>query len=158
MTREEAINTLGNFKRYISGGGVTDRKANKAIDMAIEALQTEAVQDEAVKIGVLAILERVSKPDREEKAMTKQEILGYLDDVLHPIVSPDNWYVYSDLYDMIEELPFEEPVWHGKWEMKPDPFFDDIPVCSECGCTTKMREKTKYCPNCGAKMDKGGAV
>lgn len=34
MTREEAINTLGNFKRYISGGGVTDRKANKTIDMA----------------------------------------------------------------------------------------------------------------------------
>ena len=84
MTREEAINTLGNFKRCISGGGVTDRKANKAIDMAIEALKAEAVQDEA--------------------AMTKQEILGYLDDVLHPIVSPDNWYVYSDLHDMIGEL------------------------------------------------------
>ena len=49
MTRVEAINTLGNFKRCISGGGVTDRKANKAIDMAIEALQTEAVQDEAFK-------------------------------------------------------------------------------------------------------------
>lgn len=48
MTREEAINTLGNFKRYISGGGVTDRKANKAIDMAIEALKAEAVQDEAL--------------------------------------------------------------------------------------------------------------
>ena len=48
-----------------------------------------------------------------------------------------------------------EPVRHGKWEMKPDPFgfFHDIPVCSECGCTTKMREKTKYCPNCGARMD-----
>ena len=41
MTREEAINTLGNFKRYISGGGVTDLKANEAIDMAIEALQAE---------------------------------------------------------------------------------------------------------------------
>lgn len=41
-----------------------------------------------------------------EEAMTKQEILGYLDDVLHPMVSPDNWYVYSDLHDMIEELPF----------------------------------------------------
>ena len=48
-----------------------------------------------------------------------------------------------------------EPVKHGKWEMKPDPFgfFDEIPVCSECGCTTKMREKTKYCPHCGARMD-----
>lgn len=112
MTKEEAISILGNFKRYISGGGVTDRKANKAIDMAIEALQTEAVQDEAV-----------------------QKILGYLDNILHPIVSPDNWYVYSDLYDMIVELLFEEP---------------------ECGSATKMREKTKYCPNCGAKMDKDG--
>ena len=39
MTREEAITTLGNFKRYISGGGVTDLKANEAIDMAIEVLQ-----------------------------------------------------------------------------------------------------------------------
>ena len=47
------------------------------------------------------------------------------------------------------------PVRYGKWVMKPDPFgfFDEIPVCSECGCTTKMREKTKYCPNCGARMD-----
>ena len=53
------------------------------------------------------------------------------------------------------KCPLKE-VKHGKWEMKPDPygFFDDIPVCSECGCTTKMREKTKYCPNCGTRMDK----
>lgn len=93
MTREEAINTLGNFKRYISGGGVTDRKANEALDMAIKALQTEAVQYEVV-----------------------QEILGYLDNIIHPIVSPDKWYVYSGLYDLVLELLFEEP---------------------ECGCTKK---------------------
>ena len=43
----------------------------------------------------------------------------------------------------------------GRWEMKPDPYgFDEIPVCSECGCTTKMKEIYNYCPNCGAKMDK----
>lgn len=41
MNREEAVNTLGNFKRYISGGGVTDLKANEALDMAIEALKRE---------------------------------------------------------------------------------------------------------------------
>lgn len=43
----------------------------------------------------------------------------------------------------------------GRWEMKPDPygFFDDIPVCSECGCTTKMRETYNYCPSCGARME-----
>ena len=51
-----------------------------------------------------------------------------------------------------------EPVRHGRWEMKPDPygFFGEIPVCSECGCTTKMRDKTKFCPHCGARMDGGG--
>lgn len=45
----------------------------------------------------------------------------------------------------------------GRWEMKPDPygFFEEIPVCSECGCTTKWREKYPYCPNCGADMRKG---
>lgn len=42
----------------------------------------------------------------------------------------------------------------GKWEWKEDPFgfFDTIPVCSECGHTTKMRETYAYCPNCGARM------
>jgi hypothetical protein len=62
--------------------------------------------------------------------------------------------IESYISDM-EELPSAEPVRHGTWEMKPDPlgFFDEIPVCSECGCTTTMREKTKYCPHCGARMD-----
>ena len=44
---------------------------------------------------------------------TKQEILNYLDNVIHPIVSPDNWNVYSELHDMIEELPLVEPVKNG---------------------------------------------
>lgn len=46
---------------------------------------------------------------------------------------------------------------NGHWEMVPDPygFFDEIPVCSECGCTTEMRKTYKFCPNCGADM-RGG--
>ena len=42
----------------------------------------------------------------------------------------------------------------GRWEMIPDPygFFEEIPVCSECGCTTEMRKTYNYCPNCGADM------
>ena len=48
-----------------------------------------------------------------------------------------------------------EPVRHGRWERKEDPygFFDTIPVCSACGCTTKYRETSAYCPHCGALMD-----
>lgn len=54
---------------------------------------------------------------------------------------------------ILVKLPTVEPK-TGKWEMKPDPygFFEEIPVCSVCGCTTKWREKYPYCPNCGAKM------
>ena len=42
----------------------------------------------------------------------------------------------------------------GKWIDKPDPynFFCTIPVCSECDHFTKYREKTSFCPNCGADM------
>lgn len=43
----------------------------------------------------------------------------------------------------------------GKWIEQPDlyGFFETIPVCSECGHTTKYREKYKCCPNCGAYME-----
>lgn len=43
MTREEAINTLANFKKYISGGGATDRKQSQALDVAIKSLEAWAV-------------------------------------------------------------------------------------------------------------------
>lgn len=54
----------------------------------------------------------------------------------------------------ITDAPPAEPK-KGKWMKKTDPygFFDEIPVCSQCGSTTKWREEYKYCPNCGAKMD-----
>ena len=38
-----------------------------------------------------------------------QEILNYLDTTLHPIVSPDNWNVYSELHDMVSRLPSAQP-------------------------------------------------
>ena len=63
---------------------------------------------------------------------------------------------YSESAEMIDAIPAAdvEPVRHGRWKMKPDPYgwFDEIPVCSACGCTTKWREKYLFCPNCGADM------
>ena len=53
-----------------------------------------------------------------------------------------------------------EPVRHGYWETKEytteDSFDDWIvihheEVCSECG--KGQGERSKFCPNCGAKMD-----
>lgn len=40
------------------------------------------------------------------------------------------------------------PVVHSKWITK----FGEFPnIC--CVCNKQAREKTEYCPNCGAKMD-----
>ena len=64
--------------------------------------------------------------------------------------------VYSDVIEgALLELPSAQPERKkGKWIEKEDPygFFNSIPVCSECGCTTKMRERYNFCPNCGADM------
>lgn len=38
-----------------------------------------------------------------------QDILNYLDTVLHPIISPEHWDVYSELHDMISSLPSAQP-------------------------------------------------
>ena len=45
----------------------------------------------------------------------------------------------------------------GHWEMKEDPlgFWDEIPVCSECGCTNTLRKKAAFCEHCGADMREG---
>ena len=47
-----------------------------------------------------------SKP---EPSTEIQEILNYLDTILHPIVSPDNWNVYSKLHDMVSGLLYAQP-------------------------------------------------
>ena len=55
---------------------------------------------------------------------------------------------------LMEDAPIIEERKTGRWKMEPDPygFFEEIPVCSECGCTTEMRKTYKFCPNCGADM------
>ena len=46
----------------------------------------------------------IDAPD-EEQSLGIQDILEYMDTVLHPIISPDHWSVYSELHDMISMLP-----------------------------------------------------
>lgn len=53
----------------------------------------------------------------------------------------------------IEEAPAVAPVVHGKWRFCGSDRWNDAYECSECG---KMAmDNSKYCPNCGAKMDGG---
>ena len=60
---------------------------------------------------------------------------------------------YIECENAIEKLPSAQKI--GTWEIRTDPygFFEEIPVCSVCGCTNKWREKYSYCPMCGARME-----
>ena len=50
-------------------------------------------------------IEKFIKEVKHRKAEDKiDEIRRYLDNNLHPLVSPDNWSVYSDLTDLVDEL------------------------------------------------------
>ena len=75
---------------------------------------------------------------------------------------------YTDLINqLILKQPTEDvqPVVHAKWEkpIKPYPYYSW--KCSECGCEEYRQTdrngqylEMKYCPNCGAKMDKKEAT
>lgn len=54
--------------------------------------------------GIMEYIEGVPTIE-PEPSTEKQEILNYLDTTLHPIISPEHWDVYSELYDMISTLP-----------------------------------------------------
>lgn len=58
-----------------------------------------------------------------------------------------------EIIDMIDKAPTINPDdlrSHGWWIINPDGCY---PYCSECKGEPKHGEMTKYCPNCGAKMN-----
>lgn len=42
------------------------------------------------------------------------------------------------------------PVVHARWEISSDGYY---PYCKKCNARPENGKMTKYCPNCGAKMD-----
>lgn len=66
------------------------------------------------------------------------------------------------IHQIIDEAPTidAEPVRHGKFiGTEYDGYADGNPVyyewkCSECGCIFEEEPTYRYCPNCGARMDK----
>lgn len=66
----------------------------------------------------------------------------------------DNGYVYANTLD---DFPTIDPFKHGKWIFVAQRFCDggfiDIFRCSCCGIP--HGKESRYCPNCGARMDGG---
>ena len=42
--------------------------------------------------------------DRKEIVAQIDDLLKFADEQIHPIVSPDNWWIYSNLHDDLEQL------------------------------------------------------
>ena len=72
----------------------------------------------------------------------------------------DFWELrYTEIKEVMDEQPTVDavPVRHGKWIHEVRYTIDSLHSyqqyrCSECGMT--YITNTKYCPNCGARMDK----
>lgn len=72
-----------------------------------QAALDEFYQYPNVTWTTLDVMEKISElPSAQPELPTGvQDILQYLDEYLHPIVSPEHWSVYSELYDMVSMLP-----------------------------------------------------
>lgn len=86
-----------------------------AIDAADKIIERDTSGSNAVVNAMIAWSEyiRTLPSAQPEQSSEIQDILDYLDTVLHPIVSPEHWNVYSELHDMISTLPSAQP--EPKW-------------------------------------------
>ena len=82
------------------------RKA--AIDAVLDRMNVEKHGRDAKPEEIQWTLEKLPSAQPEQSSEI-QDILEYLDTVLHPIISPDHWNVYSELHDMISMLPSAQP-------------------------------------------------
>lgn len=77
-----------------------------------------------------------------------------------PVLCGDDvHYEWVAFIEDINKLPTvdAETVWHGKWVNANEGRWNTCEVlkCSECGeLDNRMYKTDKYCPNCGARMDK----
>lgn len=83
---------------------------------AIDAMEQYLDKFDCIDANFLDGLKTTKKilndlPSAQPEPTTEiQEILNYLDTTLHPIVSPDNWYVYAELHDMVSKLSSAQPL------------------------------------------------
>ena len=76
--------------------------------------------------------------------------IGYADP--KAFINPAHAEGWNTAIQIINEAPAADvaPVVHGHWIICSDGYY---PYCSVCKCEPKGREMTKFCGECGAKMD-----
>lgn len=81
-----------------------------SLKTAIKAICQAGCNSEWCGVSCPEVLALEALPSaRPEPCEDVQYILDYLDNVLHPLVSPEHWNVYSELHDMIASLHSAQP-------------------------------------------------
>lgn len=123
MIREEAQIALANLKRYMSGGGVVDRGTDKAINMAIKAL-------EKTEQRWISCKERLPKNREWVLGIFQEGDTGWINPIPFicdyvgkktPITTQDNW-----LLKMVDEPhPYYKELHCIAWMPLPDCYQGD---------------------------------
>ena len=129
---------------------------------AIEALSMMQgiVAENGVRKGISMAWQQIADlpPAQPGQPSEIQDILEYLDTVLHPIISPEHWNVYSELHDMISTLPSAQPERKkGRWIEIENEWGGLEIICSECASQVPRDAwgnavQSDYCYRCGADM------
>lgn len=87
-----------------------------------------------------------------ERAVVKDEILSWAVCINHPELLSKEDTIY-----LIDSLPAADvaEVRHGRWVRDKWPSGTHKLICSEC--REWSGKKSRYCPSCGAHMDKEGS-
>lgn len=64
-----------------------------------------------------------------------------------------DFVIWHDVMECIDKVPAVDIERHGKWLERNSGLLKWI-RCSVCNCRQHYTNKTNYCPNCGAKMDR----
>lgn len=149
MTREEVVKWLKSLKMEI---GKTENRTlwhyAESIDMAIEALNCSEKPTSSNLISRQDALRIVDQFSREEMFhyMESLELDMRATQICHSAIE-----AVGTIKEQIEALPSADRL-TGEWVSNHDGSWN----CSECGLRVFIYAKGNYCPNCGAKMNKGG--
>lgn len=145
MTRSEAIDMLRQICSYLTAGNPVWRTEpiREACEMAIEALTEKEPSAKDINVPINDCINRQAAIDAITKVARKKFNLS------------DEYGQYlaglSDAEMEIRRLPSAER--RGKWKVRAETFGRRTLyyyTCPLCGSTKHQR--TKYCPDCGAKM------
>lgn len=162
MTREEIIDELCRLRSdIVNSGGYVNRtnkekeKFAQALSDVIKDLQTEQLKESP---------ENFNK-DFATESMLNADLISRQAAIDTAIEAADKWDGGFSversriITEALNELPSVQPTQKvGKWGRKiVDGGYNADWICSSCGYKEMTDFPTKFCPNCGAKMEEGDA-